>query len=436
MSRAWSLALPVMTVLVVLYALLVAGVPRRVAGARIYGGPTEGQRTLSLRVESVLRDGEREMPAWDGPLVVVAHAGGVAARSVRVSEALNGVADIELEFANDVRSPVSLELRNASGVSLAKGDIALRVVDWAAHARRRGAWIRGRSVEALQVSIAPERGAFVVGAWDPLLIRVERKGDAAPAVRLTVKADGALIDEPDRARTDARGRARVRFQPVDLNPTLRVDAQAEDGESGGIDSGVPVVPGGLHVVTSAGGVRIESSTPRTEAYFSLVAEGSRITGGALKLTPDGRGGSYATARLPSTPYPAWLVVSSEVDLNSAAAIGWPLQVGAEPAQTFDVRDALLLDGLPVAFEREQGRRSRVRWLTASFIALAFGLSVALLVVRVRAADRQIDQHLRSDMDRQTARRIAPRGVLPLIVGLLAIGLGFIALALIVAARAG
>ena len=70
MTRAWSLALPLVTVLVVAFALLVAGVPRKVAGARVYGGPTDGVSVLSLRVESVTRDGESESPAWSGPLRV------------------------------------------------------------------------------------------------------------------------------------------------------------------------------------------------------------------------------------------------------------------------------------------------------------------------------------------------------------------------------
>ncbi|MEO6603491.1 MAG: hypothetical protein ABIQ16_26645, partial [Polyangiaceae bacterium] len=60
MSRAWSLALPVVTVVVVCYALLFAGVPRAIVAARVYGGPTEGMSTLSLRVEVVQRTGESE----------------------------------------------------------------------------------------------------------------------------------------------------------------------------------------------------------------------------------------------------------------------------------------------------------------------------------------------------------------------------------------
>jgi hypothetical protein len=333
-----------------------------------------------------------------------------------------------------VHGPVHLELRSASGVLLASGDVALSNERWAARARRRGGWIRGRANDVLVVSIAPERGAFVVGSADPLLIRVERAGSAVPDVDLSVRAEGAQLSGLGSLRTDARGRARIGFQAVDLNPTLRVEASTKAGDNGLIDSGVLVVAGGFHAARAGDGFRVDSATPRTEAYFSVVTDRGRITGGALSLTPDGHGGSFAAAELPALPAAAWLVVSSEVDLNSVAAIGWPLDTSTEPAQTFDVPDALLLNGLPAAFEREQERRSRVRWLTAAFIALAFALSVVLLVLRVRAADRNITLHLRSDLEPETAQRVAPRGLLPLFVGLLALGLGFIALGLIVAAR--
>jgi hypothetical protein len=434
MTRAWSLALPIVTVLVVAYALLFAGVPRNAIGARVYGGPTEGQSTLSLRVESVQRDGEHESPYWDGPLTVSASSAGISAGHARVGSSLNGVVDVTLPFVHAIHGPVRLELRGASGVLLANGDIALDNERWAARARRRGGWIRGRANDSLVVSIAPERGAFVIGSTDSLLIRVERASNAAPGVDLNVKAEGAELSGLEHLRTDARGRAQIGFRAVDLNPTLRVEARSESAESGLIDSGVPVVAGGLHAIRTLSGFRVDSATPRREVYFSVVSDDARLSGGALKLTPDSSGGAFATAELPRIPAPSWLVVSSEVDLNSAAAIGWPLDSTMVPAQTFDVPDALLLDGLPAAFEREQVRRSRVRWLTAAFIAVAFALSVALLVLRVRAADRNIAQHLRAELELDTAQRIAPRGLWPLLVALLAIGLGFIALGLIVVAR--
>ncbi len=423
---------------VVCYALLVAGVPRAIHFARVYGGPTEGASTLSLRIEAVQRAGESEAPFWNGPLSVQALSGTAAATApatLFVTHAVAGVADVALPLELPAHGPVPIELRDASGASLASGALELDRARWAARARRRGGWIRGRSDAQLVVSVAPERGTFVVGAPDFLLLRVERAGEPAAGISLSVSAEGGRVRGVEDLRTDARGRARIGFEASDLNPTLRVEARGAAGERGLIDSGLPLVPGGLFARELGSELRIESAVPRREAFFSIVSDAGRATGGHLSLRPDGRGGSFATTLLPpARPHPSWVVVSSDVDLNSAAAIGWPLDTGAEPAQTFDVPDVLLLDGAPAAFAREQARRSRVRWLTASFIALAFALSIVLLVLRVRAADRDISRHLREGLDAETAVRIAPRRLLALLVAVLSVGLGFIALGLIVAAR--
>jgi len=434
-SRAWSLALPVVTVLVVSYSLLVAGVAKKIEGARVYGGPTEGVSQLSLRVETVTRDGEREVPSAQGALSVRATRRGGAPVTARAARGGSGVTELTLELGASNHGPIALDVRDDAGRVLAQGEVALDVTRWAARARQRGGWIRGRALGALVLSIAAERGAFVVGSADPLLIRVERGGSPAPGVRLSLTAEGARLTDQDALVTDARGRARVQFNASDLNPSVRVEAYGEGDERGLIESGVPVVPGGFHAEKTSTGIRVEAAVPREQAYFSLVTDRARISGGVLRLTPDDRGGSFGSAAIASFPEPAWLVVSSEVDQNSVAAIGWPLAAGAEPAHTFDVPDALLLDGLPAAFAREQARRSRVRWLTAAFIALAFALSVVLLVLRVRAAEHDIARHLRENLETEMATRVAPQRLLALLVGLLAIGLGFILLALIVLARA-
>jgi len=54
---------------------------------------------------------------------------------------------------------------------------------------------------------------------------------------------------------------------------------------------------------------------------------------------------------------------------------------------------------------------------------------------VRAAEHDIARHLQQNLDMELTQHIAPRRFLPLMVGLLAVGLGFILLGLIVAARA-
>jgi len=434
MTRAWSLALPVLTVIVVSYAFLVAGVPRKLRGARVYGGPSEGASMLSLRIESVEREGERESAFWNGPLTAHARSSGGPEVQVAVTQAVHGVADLELRFANPTHGPIEFELRDAASAVLASGRFALDVTRWAARARRRGGWIRGRADRALVLSVAPERGAFVVGAADPLLIRVERAGLPVVGACLTATAEGARLSGAEQLRSNERGLARLFFEATELNPSLRVEASSEDDQGGVIDTAIPVVAGGLHALSAADGLHIESAVPRTEAFFSLVSDRQRLAGGVIALSPNGRGGSVGIIQRPAWQPPAWLVVSSEVDQNSAAAIGWPLDTSPEPAQTFDVADALLLDGMPAAFAREQERRSRVRWLTAAFIALAFALSVVQLVLRVRAADRHISEHLREGLEQELAARIAPRRMLPVLVAMLAIALGFIALGLIALSR--
>jgi hypothetical protein len=435
MSRAWSLALPVLTVLVVSYALLVAGVPRKLHGARVYGGPSEGVSALSLRVESIEREGERETPFWDGPLRVQARASSGPEVTASVKQAVHGVADFELNFAGPVHGPIEFDLRDAASRPLARGHFDVDVTRWAARARRRGGWIRGRADRGLVLSVAAERGAFVVGSSAALLIRLERADLPVAGASLTVSAEGARVSGAEQLRTNERGRSRVMFEASELNPTVRVEARIEDGTSVLFETPISVVAGGFQAVLADGSLRIESAVPRSEAFFSVVSDRQRLAGGVLQLIPNGRGGAAANLPLANFPAPAWLVVSSEVDQRSAAAIGWPLDAGPEPAQTFDVPDLLLLDGLPAAFAREQARRSRVRWLTAAFIGLAFTLSIVLLVLRVRAADRDISRHLQRDLEHELAVRIAPRRLLPLLVAVLAILLGFIALGLIVLARA-
>ena len=201
MSRAWSLALPVLTVLVVTYSLLVAGVARKISAARVYGGPTEGVSALSLRIEAVTRDGESESPAPFGAQSVRATARGGAPHEAVVGRSVSGVADVVLDLGAVNQGPVALEVRGAAGAPLASGDIQLDVTRWAARARRRGGWIRGRDLGSLVLSLAAERGAFVVGSTDPLWIRVERAGSPVAGLKLTVLNSPAFATSPCFIRT-------------------------------------------------------------------------------------------------------------------------------------------------------------------------------------------------------------------------------------------
>src|SRR6185295_1508414 len=103
-------------------------------------------------------------------------------------------------------------------------------------ARRRGGWIRGRADRELVLSVAAERGAFVVGSPDALAVRVERGGQPVVGALLTVSAEGARWSGVEPLRTNERGRARIFLEASELNPSVRIEARTEAGESGLIDT--------------------------------------------------------------------------------------------------------------------------------------------------------------------------------------------------------
>jgi len=428
------LALPLVTVLVVAYTLLVAGVPRPVVGARVYGGPTDDVSSLALRVETVSRDGETERPVGGGTVHVSATPARTPTVNAEAPRDAQGVAEVALAFDQALRGPIFLEVRDGTRV-LARGPISLTARTWTAHAHRGGAWIRSRAQNDLVISVAASRGTFVVGVREPLFIRVERAGKPVAGCALKASSDGVRLSNRGTLVTDDRGRARVTVEALEHNATLRVEATEGDGASAVLDTGLPIVPGGLFAERTPSGVVIRSALPPPEhVFYSVVTPETRLFGGSLELAADGRGGSEAGVNIPPLSAAAWIVLSREVDEQSPATIGWSLQLGDDPGQTFDVGEALLLDGLPHAFRLEQTRRSHVRWFTALFALLALALSVALLFLRVRSAERDIGQHLRQGLPAETASSVAPPRLLPLLVGLLVVSLGFAALGLLAAVR--
>ena len=117
------------------------------------------------------------------------------------------------------------------------------------------------------VSVAPERGTFVVGSADTLLVRVERGGLPVSSASLTISAEGARINDGPPLHTDSRGRARVDVEPTELNPSLRVEAHAF-AETGFIDTALPVVLGGYHVAPLGRAARVDIAVNRADAFYS------------------------------------------------------------------------------------------------------------------------------------------------------------------------
>jgi hypothetical protein len=287
---------------------------------------------------------------------------------------------------------------------------------------------------------APLHGAFAVPFVDELGIEVRRKGQAVQGVALEVEADGAdlhakrLSGKIARVETAADGRATVLVAPRDHAVSVSIRARLGE-EQGRLDVALPVVPGAMRATVVPGGVRVDSPIARERAYVSFVNDRARLGGGAVTLKADGRGGATGTLKWAlSSSGPLWAVVSSELDTQSLALVGWPLgdaASGREPRKTFDVRDRLLLDGLPDALARERGRQDHARQVAGILAAVAMVLTLVLVGSRVRAS-RVGNAH--DEEQRRGASSVSVRGLGRIVVAFVLIAVGFLALALFVMLR--
>ncbi len=432
--RSALYVLPVVTVAMVALALLTGGTARAVRVARVWGGPTTAER-VSVRAElfDLLEDrgAVQETPVTAGEVSLALHAPGFDAVRRAPLDA-DGAAELVFDTPLAAR-PLELAVTQG-GVDAARGRIELAVAPWARAARRRGGWAVTRAGE-FEVAVAPERGALAVPFEERLAFRVTRGGGAVPNLHVHASATGARLT-PSEAVTDAGGRASFAIAPEEHAVTVSFEL----AQGGRASFALPIVPGALRAREDGASLVIESPVPREVAYFAVVTLTERLFGGRVTLAADASGRSVARVSLPSlAPGQHYAVVSSEPDLRSSAAVGWPLEpvAGGEPEQTFDAVEALLLDGRPRALAREARRRARVRWVIGAFSATALAIELLLLVAFTRRSDRALDAHLaEAGMDARDASRLAPKRSPAVVVALLAVALGFLVVALIGMLRIG
>lgn len=457
-SLRWPLyALPVATVAVIALALVTGGAARPVRVARIWGGPTSGER-VSLRAEVFDLTEERgavhEAPVSSGVVTVKVKAPAFDAVRTLPLDAEGG-AELAFEPPESAR-PLELTIVDA-GSELARGRIELAVEPWARAARRRGGWAQTRAGD-LEVRVAPARGALAVPFEEQLFVAVSRAGMPVPNLRLHASGTGARLT-PSEAVTDAGGRCSFRLAPEEhaVNVTFAfgtpsgaagggangangqrngANSEANGGKPGQVQASfaLPVVPGAMRATRDGDDLVIESPVPRDIAYFAVVTPTERRFGGRVALAPSANGQSLARVPLPPLGAgPHFAVVSSERDLRSPAAVGWPLEPSAdgEPARTFDAVEALLLDGRPRVLHHEARRRTRVRWVVGAFSAAALAVELLLLVAFTRRSDRALDAHLENaGVNEEEAARLAPKRSPAVVVALIAVALGFLVVALI------
>jgi hypothetical protein len=176
---------------------------------------------------------------------------------------------------------------------------------------------------------------------------------------------------------------------------------------------------------------LESSGVATTVYLGYFDERQRFGGARVELAsaPDGRLLGELPWPAELTTSPLWVVASSQPDLASPSAVGWPIVGfdGPDP-RTFDARELLLLDGAPAARLREERRARRIRWVTAAYAALALLATLVLFVRRVRDADARIERHLAEAGVDDAVLSIVPLRRGRAVLAAACIGLGFIVLA--------
>jgi hypothetical protein len=420
--------LPLTTFVVVGVLVLWIGAPRAVEVVRLWGGPTDRLSRFSGWVEAE-RDGR---PLSGAKLRVTARPVQGSAASTTSTLDADGRAEVLLDFE---RIPQSFQLtvETERGV-LGQGQVSLSAERWLAGAGRRGGLSHVPQPGLLMVQIAPARGAFAVPFPGVLWVSIARDGVGVPGAKVQLKSDGARLAS-EFAVSNAQGVARFTLTPTEHVVTARASVVAPDGTRGELFSSVPVVPGAILVEPQGTSLRVRSPVERDSAFIALVSEQGRWSGARVPLSAVGDGTALGVLELASMPTePSWAVAKSEPNAPTAGCVGWPLSESAEPAQTLDVADSLLLDTQRAAFAREHERRRGIRRL-----ALGVGLSGALISVLALAwatlrQRKELGSQLAAELGDEESAQLLPSESARSLLAIALIVLGFFAIAAIAAWR--
>ncbi len=433
--------------MVVAIALLVVAAPRPVTGARIYGGPSPDSHRLSARVVVNEQRGDQTRAVPHRPIGVEMRDGGEQLATWTGELDADGSASVTLQSARPLPpAPVLLVTAPWTRGPLALGSVEIQRQPPPPLAADRGGWIAPPRKGGLHIQVAPAAGALAVPFETTLLVEVLR--DGAPVANVHLDLDGESLDVVGPVLpTNEYGRTTARVRPTAHVAALSVRGRAAGGVEGRWYSTLPTVGGAMvSSVSATGELLIQSPIQRDRAYFSVVTPRGRWTGGTVHLAPDERGG--AAGRTPfeaPRASPAWLVVSSELDLRSPSTVGWPLEEvehdflagkTRRAPHTRTTADELLLDGMSPLLQLETRRQTQVRQLTALFVVTAMALVALLVMLQVRDSDRRLQAHLHRNAD-QGERPIAvsrAKTVLGTAVAVLCIVLGFMILALLAMLR--
>jgi hypothetical protein len=384
-GRRLLLVIPSAAMAVVGFALFGPGAIRPFEGGQIWGGPTEGARRFSWRVVAMDRVRGIDRASGARSLVVRARARSGQQGVARCRTRTDGSCDVEVSLPGVVRGGVHAELMTEDGVTLARGDFERNAARWdegPVHPAR----LTGRSEGDLELLVFARRGVFAAPFRDELVVAVNRGATAASGANVTLRAEGADIDGD---ATDAgmvtvtaseRGEATFVLTPLTHTITARVEV-ASAGYEASWNGILPVIPGAfwLDPASAARTIRVVAPVPREVAFATLATRSSRLWGGVVPLSFDARGFSSGQIDWPDVEVaagePLWLTLASDASGAGMGTVGWPVARpgqahGALAEDELPFRDWLLLDGMPVAEQRDSERRGRARRLSALALGAA------------------------------------------------------------------
>jgi hypothetical protein len=363
-ARALSLfavALPFITTCVVFGILVGPGRARPVRGARLF---TAEERPSSLRLELRERDGLVVRPTGDLELTLVR-----ASEVVRATAGASGV--VEISLATPLEQGEPLQVTGPGGEVLLDAPFQ--------DGERREAPIpESWSFRVGETSVRVRTPEGPLAPPFPSRVALEVSGPRLPAA-LSFTASQA---EPATGSIplDARGRGEVVLTPIASPVDLTLGIETAEGRverQARLDAPL----GAIHASWDAAAkeVVLTSLSPREIVFVSLF-DGERRSGGSevrLSRTHDG----LARGRLPiGGPRAPAIVTASSADEDAAVSV-WFAE-GKAPALL-----SARADGLPSAQAGEQARVASVRRAMSTFVSVALGVQVLVVLLLARARAR-------------------------------------------------
>jgi hypothetical protein len=359
----FAVVLPFITSCVVFGPLVGPGQARPVRGARLF---TAEERPSSLRLELRERDGLVMRPVGELELTLE--------RASEVVHAIAGTSGVvELSLRTPLEEGERVRVTGPGGVVLL--DAPFRDGE-----RRHAPVAESWSFRAGEASVRVRAAEGPLAPPFPSRIEIEVSGPGAPPALGFVASQA----EPTSGRIplDARGRGELLLtpiaSPVDLTleldtPGGRVERQAR------LDAPLGAIHAGWNAARRE--VILTSLSPREVAFVSLF-DGPRRLGGSevhLSRTEDGLSRGHLTVAGEGATAPT-IITASSADEDAAVSTWF---VGSEPPALLTPR----ADGLPIAHADEQARVAGVRRAMSTFVSIALGIQVLVVLLLARARSR-------------------------------------------------